>query len=562
VSPVRASAIAAAAAAILALPARIPAEEEPPAAARAPAAAQEPSPGIAPTPVPDATTIRIDIREFRIEGSRAMSSAEVERALSPFLGPRRPLSDVEAARAALEKAYRDAGFQTVTVATPRQTVRGGVITLQVTEAVVERLRVRGARWFLPSDIKRLAPSMAEGTVPNFEAMVRDIVALNQLPDRRVTPMPRAGATPGTVLVDLNVEDQFPLHGSLELNNRHGVDTRPLRLAGSLRYANLWQDGHTLGLAFQLAPQSNDSPRNQAILRDKDPDARVVTGTYLARFDDPQWLSLSLNGTYQDSTVHTAAATVKSSGHILGVHASFTLPGDEHAFHAVTAGVEYRRYGQDIGAGGDRIVLPITYWPLSVQYAISLSGERSQTQADAGLTTDLPVLSSRRSYFDDRRYGATPAFFYLRGDLTRSDDFSWCQLGEKLQWQAAWEPLLPTEQFALGGVDTVRGYPDAAVAGDYGAALSLELRTPSLAGWTGRRWVKDWRFLVFADGGWTQIHQALPEQRSTFRLASAGAGLRLRLTGFTGELDLGVPFVDEATSRRYHPRVHFRIASEF
>jgi hemolysin activation/secretion protein len=427
---------------------------------------------------------------------------------------------------------------------------------------VDRLRVRGARWFLPSDVKALAPSVAEGPVPNLRDVVRDITALNQFPDRRVTPTIHPGAQPGTIGVDLDVEDTLPLHGSLELNNRHGPQTMPLRLLGSVRYANLWQEGHTLGVSFQLAPQSNDSPRNQAILRDKDPDARVVTGTYTARFDDPRWLSLSVNATYQDSTVHTSGASVKSSGHVLGAHGTFALPGSDAAFHSLTAGIEYRHYGQDIGFGDGRIALPITYWPVSLQYALSLAGDGSQTQANAGITTNVPALSSRRTYFADRRYGATGSFFYLRGDLSRTDDLSWCQLHGKLQGQAAWEPLLPTEQFAVGGADTVRGYLDAAVAGDFGAVLSLELRSPSLAAWTGRRWVKDWRLLFFTDGGWAGVHQALAEQRSTFWLASAGAGLRLRLKGFTGELDVGVPFVNEATSERFRARAHFRVASEF
>jgi hemolysin activation/secretion protein len=57
-------------------------------------------------------------------------------------------------------------------------------------------------------------------VPNFNQVEREIVALNQWLDRRVTPTLRGGVEPGTVDVDLKVKDILPLHGSVELNNRY------------------------------------------------------------------------------------------------------------------------------------------------------------------------------------------------------------------------------------------------------------------------------------------------------------------------------------------------------
>ena len=85
--------------------------------------------------------------------------------------------------------------------------------------------------------------MVEGQVPNFNEVQKDIVALNKSGDMRVTPELRAGVEPGTVDIDLNVKDVFPLHGSLELNNRYSADTKPLRVNGSINYSNLWQSGH-------------------------------------------------------------------------------------------------------------------------------------------------------------------------------------------------------------------------------------------------------------------------------------------------------------------------------
>jgi len=232
--------------------------------------AGSPSRGIetAPSPAPVSTKTAVEksiyIREYRVQGAHQLSRVEVESAVYPFLGPGRTAEDCEKARAALEKAYQEKGFQTVSVQIPPQQVKGGVIILQVTEATVGRLRVKGAHYFTLDQIKKEAPSIAEGKVVNFNDVTRDIVALNQLPDRRVTPALRAGVEPGTVDIDLNVKDSLPLHGSLEMNNRYSAGTTPLRVNGSASYSNLWQLGHSIGFSFQLAPERLEDAIRAAI----------------------------------------------------------------------------------------------------------------------------------------------------------------------------------------------------------------------------------------------------------------------------------------------------------
>ncbi|MEI9896427.1 MAG: hypothetical protein WDN28_21835 [Chthoniobacter sp.] len=100
-------------------------------------------------------------------------------------------------------------------------------------------------------------------------MTRDIVALNQWPDRRITPVLRAGVEPGTVDIDLQVKDSLPLHGSVELNNRYSPNTTELRVNGAVSYNNLWQKGHAAGVSFQVAPEDVDN-------------AKVLSAYYQAR----------------------------------------------------------------------------------------------------------------------------------------------------------------------------------------------------------------------------------------------------------------------------------------
>ena len=280
----------------------------------------------------------LDILEYRVDGADLLSQSEVEAAVYPHLGPGKTPAEVEAARAALEKAYFAKGYQTVAVSIPPQKVRGGVVLLKVTEGKVGRLRVRGSRYFDLEEIKAATPSLAEGTVPNFEAVSKDIVALNQLPDRRITPALKAGVKPGTVDVDLNVEDELPLHGSLELNNRYSADTTKLRTTGTLRYDNLWQHGHSASLSYQVAPKRKE-------------DGEVYSASYLARFASVPWFSLLGYWVDQDSDVSTLASmNVAGKGQIFGARGLLTLPGESDFFHTLSLGVDRKKFQERVSSG--------------------------------------------------------------------------------------------------------------------------------------------------------------------------------------------------------------------
>ena len=162
-----------------------------------------------------AEVISFYIRQYKVEGAKKLTKLEIEEAVYPYLGPGRTPDDVEQARQSLEKAHHQKGYQTVSVSIPQQDPRRGIIRLEVSQGAVARLRVKGSRWFLPSEIRKAVPSVAEGKTPDLNQFTKEIIAVNRLADRRVTPELRPGMEPGTVDIDLTVEDKLPLHGSTE-----------------------------------------------------------------------------------------------------------------------------------------------------------------------------------------------------------------------------------------------------------------------------------------------------------------------------------------------------------
>ena len=497
------------------------------------------------------------IQEYRVDGAHKLPRRKIEEAVYPFLGPGRTKEDVELARAALEQAYASSGFQTVAVLIPPQQVTRGVVHLQVVERPVGRLRVRGAVYSSPNKIKSMAPSLAEGRVIDFSEVPKDIIALNQLPDRQVTPSLRAGAEPDTVDVDLDVKEKPPVHASVELNNRYGPNTKPLRLNASVSDNNLGQSGNALGFSFQTSPQDTS-------------EVKVFSGYYLQRFARPEWLNLMLQATKQDSNVSTLGTTaVAGRGETVGVRAMFTLPAEKEFTQSASVGVDYKHFDQKVAlaatstSAAAEITTPVTYYPLSASYAATWQSPHATTEFNVGLTFHVRGLGTNTAGFGDNRYNADGNFLYFRGDLSHTRELGHgLQLYGKVQGQIADQPLLSGEQASGGGVGTVRGYLEAEQVGDNALFGTVELRSPPLPLPLVTKH-GEWRVYIFSDGGWLKVIDALPGQKNHFDFLSYGVGTRLQLADhFDGSIVVAFPQLTEGQTQAHSSRLLFRAGLDY
>jgi biopolymer transport protein ExbD len=313
---------------------------------------------------------------------------------------------------------------------PAQNVQNKVVVLKVTELKVGRLRVKNSRYFDVNKIKTDAPSLREGSVPNFGDVTKDIVSLNQWPDRKVTPALRAGVTPDTVDVDLNVDDTLPLHGSVELNNRQSPNTTPLRLTASAQYNDLWQLGHSVSVSYQIAPM-------------RPQDAEVFSGSYLARLPGVDWLSFLVYGVDSNSDVAAIGGlNVVGPGQIVGARAVMTLPSAENFYQTLSLGPDYKRFGETVSQTGGSFSSPVTYYPLVANYTNKYQTDKYSAQLTASVTGNLRPVSSDPTDFDNRRFLASGSFVHLNIDTSHTQELlQGFQLYGRLQGQLADGPLV-------------------------------------------------------------------------------------------------------------------------
>jgi len=510
---------------------------------------------------PAATTVATDgngeapayfyIREYRVVGATKLPRDEVDMAVYAYMGPDRTEEDVELARAALEERYRRAGFQTAVVEVPPQDASRGVVVLSVREMTVGRLSVKGSRFHDIEKIKRRAASLQEGVVPNFEDVQSDLVALNRRASLQVTPEFKPGMEPGTVDVELVVQDRFPFYASAELNNRYSENTTPLRLDLAARYENLWHLGHTIGVGFQVAPQDPN-------------DATIYSGYYIAPL--PWWdgWSVMAQAIRQNSDVSTLGGSASTgNGEIYGLRVIKDLPGKPGLFHSATFGLDYKNFEQSLSFDNGLIASsPVTYWPFVAAYNGFWAGRNYRFRFDGSFNWHFRGMGSGEVEFDNRRYGANGNYIYFRGYSEYEQDL-WAGFRAKgvFQGQATPNPLVDSEQFSVGGLTTVRGYLESQTVGDSAVAASAELHSPSLLAWTKRK-SDDLRLFAFIDAGAAYINDPLPDQTTQFNLWSYGFGGYIRISDFlNGSVVVGIPQIGQGSIQAGDPLVVFRIWGE-
>lgn len=467
-----------------------------------------------------------------------MPAIEIERAVTPYLGENKTIKDIETAQKDLEKVYHDRGYKTVLVNIPPQQVSSGVVRLVVTEAPVGKLHIAGSRYHSLSIIRDKLAQLNSGNVPNFYEVQKELGSLNRSADLRVTPVLKASQTPGRVDVDLNVQDELPLHAIFEVNNRYSANTTHARVIADLRYDNLFQRNQSVSLQFQAAP-------------DRISDAKIWSLSYV--IPTASSFVWALYAVHSDSNVAAVGnLNVIGKGNIYGIRLIEPLPTERRDFyHSFTAGVDYKDFGQTVVLQGatDTIESPVKYPPFSLEYsatwmgaapqdtrAVATSGSRSSTNIDFGLSFLVHGLGTDWRQFANKRAGAGASYLIFHPAVTREQVLPWrWSLMGRFDGQLASGPLINNEQFAAGGVDSVRGYTEAERLGDEGVHGTLELRGPQLLAHRFASSEQSYVFL-FADAAKLRILQPLPGQDAHFTLASAGLGMRFKADGFTVALD--------------------------
>jgi len=507
---------------------------------------------------------KFTIQAFDIQGVTILPVGEVEGLVYPFAGPDRNDDDVEAARKALQDAYAARGLGAVVVEIPlqdRDSFSQGIVQIAVSEVPLGQLRVTDSRYHSLWVVRRAIPSLVEGKPIDIKALQADVNVANRFPDRTINPIFKPGRAPGTLDVELKVDDRRPLHASLEVDNDASPSTTPLRAALSVRYTNLFQKGQAASFTYINAPQNRK-------------ETEVFAGSYSFPLLNSSW-ALALSGYHSNSNVASlGGSSVLGNGYQVGLRAIYHLPSEDSQ-QTISFGPDFKNFKQKINVG-DALAssAPVRYVPLEIQYAISGASENTSHTVSLGATMGLRAFKSvvcidvagtclLADAFRNREQYSNENFVHANLSIDYTYAFQNDTIAAfRLAGQLADSHLITNEQFSGGGLRSVRGYYSSEAVGDNGISPSVELRSPSLAPLFGD-WITEARFFAFADATFLSVLQPLAEQTAHFKLVGLGGGLRLRLFDrFSGSVLGAMALTDGPVTKARDARINFEMKGEF
>jgi hemolysin activation/secretion protein len=470
----------------------------------------ETPPAAAPANPPTPPQKHFNVLEYRVLGNTALPSTDLERLLYPLLGNDKTLTDIESAKAALEKLYHDRGFGTVYVDIPPQDVTEGIVRLKVTEGRVGRSQISGARYSSERDILIHLPAATSGTVLNIPALQQQLAAVNTAsPDRSVVPVLKAGSAPGTVDVALQVHDELPLHASIELNNQQTVDTRPLRTVAALDYGDMFGRLDNLSVQYQTTPQQFNQ-------------VRVFAANYTVHdlIDGVQPSFFYIDSDSNVATVGTLG--VLGKGQIGGVRLTYPFASDASVAQSLAFGLDYKHFRNTVNENATTALdTPISYVNLSLAYTgVWRSTERITTVSLSANGGPRGFVNNPIEFANDR-YKGRSNYFYVRADVATTfilpKQFS---LRLRAAGQGALEPIITNENYSIAGIDGVRGYLESEELGDSAIKGTVQFQSPAW-NWHERQ-LGD--VYIFFDEGRVEVIDPLAGERGHTTLRSYGAGL--------------------------------------
>lgn len=481
------------------------------------------------------------IRDFFVQGNILLLPDQIDAILAPFIGPGRGFKDIEAARAALEKAYRDLGYPTVAVSVPEQTVEYGVITLAVFEGRLKSIDVTNNRFFSSGYVLDKLPSIKLGALLHEPTVLKQLDALNANPDLKVAPILKPSDDPGLLNLELKAKDRPPVHGKVELNNR-GVPTTPLlRLNAALQYTNLFDADH------MITVQTSQSPQDWGAVA-------VYSGSYLIPLGSPGHQLVFYGATASSrAALNSSPLAVSGALNIIGnsamAGARYFVPFAEGGAmtHQLSLGIDYKHLGRSRAeipddVGSITVSNPITYTPASIGYTGALQDQGGVTRVNLavrGYVAGLVSQGGKEDFQGDPndqfetpglRRGSSGTFAVVQGGLERNQSLPQeFNLFAKFDGQWASEPLIPTEQYFAGGLESVRGYLEFEAVGDNAVHATVEFTSPPLPQWPFENVRRSIRVAAFYDVAHLWVKNALPGQTDRWNLQGTGVGVRFSLS---------------------------------
>jgi hemolysin activation/secretion protein len=475
---------------------------------------------------PDALkAVRVTLKSIRLEGASAPLAAQLQAHADRYVGREITVAEIFELARALTAIYRSAGYILSQVIVPPQSLSDGVLTLRVIEGYISNVRIEG-----DTDARRTLAELGEkikASRPLHAAVLeRYLLIANELPGVQLRSVLAPSQTPGAADLILIVSPKR-VEGYVSLDNYGSRYLGTGQLSAGVAVNRLAGDDQLR----VLATAAGDSEMGFGEIAY----SRLLNSEGLR-------LGASASSTHTRPGDALEPFDIRGRADVANLSLGYPFLRTRNSSLLGRALLDYRNIDTDIL--GTRVIEDrIRALRLSLAW-LSLDRFAGQntfyveaSQGLGGTKADDPLKS---------RAGADGKFTKASFDYERFQPLGGnfgVTLGAGGQWTD--EPLLSSEQFALGGRRFGRAYEPAEIVGDRALAARIE---PAYFGRAGGI-VQSWQLYGFWDGGKVWYDDPPGSQRPAQSLASAGFGTRLFASrSITATLEAAWPLTRPVASR--------------
>lgn len=490
------------------------------------------------------------VTSIRVDGNTVFPTATLHALVASGEGHTLTLTRLYALAQRITDYYRAHGYPLARAFIPPQTLHGGEVHLAVLEGRFDRYQLDNRSRVNASLIQStLAP--LQGTVIQQSSLDQRLLLLDDLPGVTTHATLGPGSQAGTSDLDVRVDPAPLMAGNLTLDNEGDRYTGRVRLGGNLFINNPLHQGDQVSASVLTSGHDMRYGRLGYEMALNGYGTRMGAAYSVLDYRLGESLAdLHAHGTAHEGSVWVNQALIR--------HRDATL--------SARLEVDEKRLNDDVDSTDLHNARHVLDW------VASLSGNQRDSWGGGGIDSALLSVTRGHLGFDnnvaesaDAATARTQGFFtHWNAMLSRLQSLTpTTRLFVSLSGQYSGSNLDASEQFLLGGPDTVHGYEVSTLAGASGFLASVELRHDLALPWRGA-----WQGSVFVDHGgmWVNAKTWLGSTGSNHaNLSSAGIGVNWAGSDqWTAMLQVAAPVGDtpDLAGRRPSVRTWVQISKGF
>jgi len=499
-----------------------------------------------PTPPPTSEQ-KVLVHDIRVSGATLIPAKDINEITTPYKNKELTIADMQKVADLITDDYRQKGYITSRAYLPPQKIEGGILEINILEGKMGSVEIKGNRYFRSALIRNKI-TMAKGAPFNYNQLRKDLTKINTNPDRTARAVLMPGKEQGQTDLVLEIKDRLPIHVGVDWDNFGSRYIDNDRFTMRVTDNNLFGFDDNLTFQYQFAQEGRYFLKSVRYLY---PLASDINVGFFAAFS-----RVKLGEEFQDSDV-------RGKSQLYGLFANKQLINTERMNLTLNLGFDYKditNYQLQTVSSADRLRVVRTGLDMDI------SDNYGRTVITDEIDFGIPKIMGGLRIRDTKasRNGAGGKFTKNTLNLLRLQRMPFSStLLWRNQLQTTNNILTSVEQFQIGGISNVRGYPPAEIVGDSGLSSTFEWTCPPYlmpkdirVPFSQAKFYDAVRFAVFYDWAYAHLRRPSATESKDKTLRGAGVGFRFNLPeDFSVRVDVAWALDNLPSDRRgMHPWV--------